>query len=365
MAAPSARDVRSGLIHWFDAHRRDLPWRRTRDPYRILVAEYLLQRTRVASGAPYYERFLARFPDVRTLASASEDDVLRAWEGLGFYRRARNLHRAARAIVEGHGGRVPEGAAVLAELPGIGPYTAGAVASVAFGERVPAVDGNVGRVLARLYRIETDVTKGEGRERLRTLARQLVPPSRPGDFNQALMELGATVCTPRAPRCRDCPLERLCLARKAGVQASLPRLAPRRIPASARVGFGLVESDGRVLMVRRSAEGLLGGLWSLPGGEVDTGVDPRESLRAMIHKQAGIRVRVREEVSAIAHAFSHRRWAGAIYRCEPLDTFAPSEAARWLSPREARDLPLVKFQRQALERMRTAPRLDIFDGGRS
>lgn len=352
MAAPSPRTVQERLLRWFDATKRDLPWRRTKDPYRILVAEYLLQRTRVVSGAPYYERFLERFPDLRSLAEASTDEVLRAWEGLGFYGRARKLHAAARTIAKDHGGIVPSDVKALRSLSGVGPYTAGAVASIAFGERIPAVDGNASRVLARLFRMKEDMTRNPGRARLWALAETLVPPSRPGAFNQALMELGATVCTPTSPRCEICPLADVCLARGAGVQTSLPtRPRPRRAP-TARVAFGMIESEGRVLLVRRPDRGLLAGLWSLPGGEVRDTADLREGLRALIYAQTGLRVRIGEKAAPIAHAFSHRRWTGAIYRCDGEPTPIPSPTARWVDPEDARRLPLVSFQRKALESLR-------------
>src|SRR5438093_5760054 len=204
MGNPSPNEVRARLLRWYDANRRDLPWRHTRDPYRILVAEYLLQRTRIASGTPYYERFLERFPTVRDLAAAPLDDVLAVWEGLGFYGRARNLHAAAQSIVQRHGGEVPRSYDELESLPGIGPYTAGAVASIAFGLPVPAVDGNVTRVIARLFRIRSDVTRPNARRRIAELAADLVSVDRAGAFNQSMMELGATICTPTSPACERC-----------------------------------------------------------------------------------------------------------------------------------------------------------------
>src|SRR2546427_2227426 len=222
MGDPSPTEVRTRLLAWYDANRRDLPWRHTRDPYRILVAEYLLQRTRIASGTPYYERFLERFPTVRDLAAAPLDDVLAVWEGLGFYGRAGTLHAGAQPIVQRPGGEVPRSYDERASLRGIGPYTAGAVASIAFGTSVPAVDGNVTRVIARLFRIRESVTAGSVRRRIAEIAARLVSPERPGAFNQALMELGATVCTPIAPACGSCPIERLCLARAAGAGGELP-----------------------------------------------------------------------------------------------------------------------------------------------
>lgn len=347
------RIVRARLLRWFDAHRRDLPWRGSEDPYRILVSEVLLQRTRVAAGAPYYERFLERFPDLRALAAASLDDVLLAWEGLGFYGRARNLHRAARAIVDEHGGSIPRLAEALEALPGIGPYTAGAVASIAFNERVPAVDGNAARVLARLYAIRGDVARGPDRVRVETIARQLVPPGRPGAFNQALMELGATVCVPRAPRCDRCPLGEICSARRAGIQDALPARAPRRASPTVRVAFALLSSEDRVLLVRRSPDGLLAGLWALPGGEVSDAGDPAAELPRLVLAQTGVHVDVRGPVRGVVHTFSHRRWSGAIYRCIPASEEAPSRGARWVHESEFARLPLVPFHRAALDARRS------------
>jgi len=341
-----------------------MPWRRTKDPYRILLAEYLLQRTRVASGTPYYERFLERFPDVVSLAAASEEDVLRTWEGLGFYRRARNLHAAAKAIVRDHAGRVPSDAATLATLPGIGPYTAGAIASIAFGEPVPAIDGNVTRVVSRLFRVEADVTTPGGRTRIEEHARRLVPAARPGPFNQALMELGATVCTPRRPACPTCPLEDLCLARVAGMESSLPRMPAARRPETVPVVFAYVRSRGRTLLVRREESELLGGLWSLPGGELPSDRRGRASLRALVAAQTGVRVDVREDVARVLHAFSHRRWSGTVYRCVPRGRADLPPSARWLSSDETRRLPLVPDHRRLLDGFESRVPLESFDGSR-
>ncbi len=360
MGAPSPAQIRSRLLRWFDAAKRDMPWRRTEDPYRILLAEFLLQRTRVASGTPFYERFLRRFPDLPSLAAASEQDVLRAWEGLGFYRRARSLHEAAKVIVERHGGRIPSDAETLRGLPGVGPYTAGAVASIAFGAREPAVDGNVLRVLARLYRVEADVSKGEGREEIWSLARALVPPSRPGAFNQALMELGATVCTPASPSCGTCPLEDLCAAHAAGVEDRLPKIGQGRKPRTVPVAFALVESRGRVLLTRRPDGGLLGGLWSLPGGELPPEADPVPALEVLVREQAGVRARVRTPVARVSHTFTHRRWTGSIYRCDPAPG-EPAPSARWVTPEEVRELPIVPFHRRILDSARSLHALESFD----
>lgn len=349
MGEPSPAHVRSQLLDWYAADHRDLPWRRTHDPYRILVAEYLLQRTRIKTGLPYYERFIARFPTARELAKASLDDVLAAWEGLGFYGRARRLHAAAQVIVDRHAGEVPASFEALAGLPGIGPYTAGAVGSIAFGLSVPAVDGNVTRVLARLFRIHEDVTKRETAMRIRDLAARLVPPDRPGMFNQALMELGATVCTPTAPACPACPLEDLCLARAAGEQDRLPTSKPAGRVPTIRVVFGLVRrEDGRVLLVRRPDQGLLAGLWALPGGEKDAAEDERTALRRLIRSQTGLRVRVFRPLAPVSHMFSHRRWRGTIYSCTPTGSTRRGAETTWMAPGGANSTPIVPFHRKAI-----------------
>src|SRR6266480_3457153 len=328
MGEPAAIDVRARLLAWYDANRRDLPWRRTRDPYRILVAEVLLQRTRVASGVPYYERFLARFPTVRDLAAAPLDDVLAAWEGLGFYRRAKHLHAAAQAIVNQHGGTVPRSYEVLAALPGIGPYTAGAIASIAFGLPVPAVDGNVTRVISRLFRIRSDVTR---------------PPAR-----RRLAELGATICTPVSPACERCPVEGLCLARAAGEEREIPLSGRRAAVRTVRVAFALIEAKGRVLLVRRKPGELLGGLWSLPGGEIPPERPEREIVREQVKEQTGVAVNIRSRWAPIARTFSHRKWSGSIYRGAPKKPPRSHGDIRWIPISEALRLPLVPFHRDAI-----------------
>ena len=255
------------LLNWYRANRRDLPWRRTRDPYAIWVSEIMLQQTRVAVVVPYWERWMARFPTAGALAAAELDEVLSAWSGLGYYGRARNLHRGAQEVVARHGGAVPGSAAELRALPGIGRYTAGAIASMAFDLPEPLVDGNVARVLARLFAIEDDVKASATARRLWQIAGSLVPAHAPGDFNQGLMELGATVCVPGPPRCEVCPLAARCQARAAGIEAALPRTPPRPRDADKPLLAGTaawVARRGRLLLARRRPDGLFGGLWELP-----------------------------------------------------------------------------------------------------
>ncbi len=328
------RRVRRALLRWYDAHARPLPWRTTRDPYAIWVSEVMCQQTRVDTAIPYYERFLARFPQVADLAAATEDEVLRLWSGLGYYRRARLLHRGAREVVERHGGQVPRDPQARLALPGIGRYTAGAIGSIAFGAPEPVVDGNVARVLARLRRIETPLGKATTDAALWKQAGELVDGPRPGDLNQSLMELGALVCTPAAPRCEACPVRPWCAGR--GIAEGLP--VPRRRTKVRRVTLvAVVATRSRPTRVwlRRAAGDLFGGLWSVPTVEASPSVDgARRALR-----QAGVSGRLRPTpCGTLEHQLSHRRLVVTVYR-------ATAGAA---SPRA--DLALVELARLSDDR---------------
>jgi len=334
--------VREKLRAWYRAERRDLPWRRTHDPYAILVSECILQRTRVRAGVPYYTRFLAEFPSVQALAAASEADVLRTWEGLGFYGRARKLQGAAKEIVARWGGAIPPDFEALRSLPGVGPYTAGAVGSIAFGLRVPALDGNARRVLSRVFWSLREMRTEAG---VKSLARDLVPPEGPGEWNQAVMELGATICVPRRPRCEVCPISLECDAFAAGVQSRVPSRAPSANVPTIPVLFAIVENQAKVLLVRRPPRGLLAGLWALPGGEVSSEAE----LRGLVRDQTGLNVSVRETVASVRHTFSHRRWSGRIVRANVRGGRA--EGARWFLDTELGSVAMVPFHRRALARV--------------
>jgi A/G-specific adenine glycosylase len=305
--------IRRALLAFFDTSARDLPWRRSGDPYAIWISEVMAQQTRLETVIPYWERWLQRFPDVQALAAAPVDDVLKQWEGLGYYSRARNLHAAARIVAERHGGSLPGDYAALRALPGIGEYTAGAVSSIAFDVRAPVVDGNVRRVLARLL----DEPMPSPR-RLRAVAASLVPDERPGAFNQALMELGSLVCTPRSPQCDACPLAEYCGARTAGTQLDRPR-TERKQPAPTYdvVTVILRAADGTVLVTRRPAKGLLAGLWSFPGRELqpdELAVSAAAGLAAGLIP--GVKLGAPRRIGAVRHAFSHRR---EVYDCYVVD----------------------------------------------
>ena len=265
VSATLTQSIQRKLLNWYDAHRRELPWRDTGDPYRVWLSEMMLQQTQVATVIPYFERFIARWPTVAALAAAPLDDVLHAWAGLGYYARARNLHKAARRVVDSFGGAFPNSVEELLELPGGGRYSAGGIASIGFGKQASVVDGNVARVLARLFVLEDDVRSGVGRDAAWALADALVPAARPGDFNQAVMELGATVCLPgESARCLTCPLRGECGAAPSGRAAELP-VRTRKTPVQKETHVVVaIECAEKWLMVRRPEGGLWGGLWEMP-----------------------------------------------------------------------------------------------------
>ncbi|HKE11901.1 MAG TPA: A/G-specific adenine glycosylase [Myxococcota bacterium] len=352
--AVALADARAALLPWYRAHRRDLPWRRTRDPYAIWISEAMLQQTRVETVIPYYERFLRRFPDVATLARAPLEEVYAAWAGLGYYSRARNLHRAARSLLEHLGGQLPNTCEELMELPGIGRYTAGAIASIAFDRPVPVLDGNVERVLARYLGVREDVRGASGAALLWEAAAQLVKGSSPGALNQALMELGATLCRVRAPRCLLCPLHRGCIACRDGDAESLPRKSPRARPRAMRSVAALVRRGPRVLAVRRAAGGLLGGLWELPGGVVQRGEAPRDALLRTIREQTGLELDQIETAGSVQHTLTHRQVRLQLFRCEGGHgrvRLGGLEECRWLSPTAFRGLAQGALTRKALNRL--------------
>jgi A/G-specific adenine glycosylase len=318
MTTPPARRVgrmTRDLLDWYGEAQRDLPWRRTRDPYRIWVSEVMLQQTQVRTVVPYYERFLARFPDVASLAKAPLDDVLKLWEGMGYYARARNLHAAARALVADNNGRVPDDADRMGELPGVGAYMRAAVASIAFGRPLAAVDGNVKRVLARAFGVEEAVDRPPGARAIQALADQLLEPNDPGAFNQAMMELGALVCRPANPDCPQCPWSRACVARAEGSPAEYPRKSPRRAVPTARIAVGVVSRRGRVLITRRAESAMLGGLWEFPGGKIRSGESAAAACRREIREETGLDVDVVERVTRVRHAYTHLKVEIDVFRC--------------------------------------------------
>lgn len=344
--------IAAALVRHYDRHRRDLPWRQEPDPYRVWISEVMLQQTRVETVVPYYARWLERFPTVAELAEAPLDEVLKRWEGLGYYARARNLHRAARLVQERHAGTLPADPEALRALPGFGEYTMGAVASIAYGRRLPAVDGNVRRVLSRLYDLPAP-----GAAELRERAAALVPGDRPGDFNQALMELGATVCTPRSPRCAECPVAGFCLALERGTVAERPaRKRAGRLPEETVATAVVVDAEGRWLLLRRPEDGLLGGLWEFPGGAVGR-TEPEEDTARRAASDAGARLRrgaAAISLGAVVHTFSHKRvrYEAWLLRGEPTTPRMAAEKTGttvWAGAEELGALALPVAQRKIAE----------------
>ncbi len=347
-------DFATRLLAWYAANKRVLPWRDHPDPYAVWVSEIMLQQTQVETVRPYFIRWMARFPDVQTLAAADEQDVLALWEGLGYYSRARNLHRAAQQIVARHDGRLPADIRALRALPGIGAYTAGAIASMAFGLDEPAIDGNVLRVVARLFALETCVDTGAGRRQVERLVRAHLPSGRAGDFNQALMDLGAGLCLPKAPRCERCPLAEICLARAAARQEALPCRKPRRKPPHVIVTAAVIWRDDRVLLAQRPAGGLLANLWEFPGGKLEAGESLTDCLRREIREELGVEIEVGAALGVYRHAYTHFRvtlhaFRAHLLRGEPRPLQA--QALTWAALAELDAFPMGKIDRRIARRL--------------
>ncbi len=316
MERQKSSEIVRRLLNWYEHHQRDLPWRQTDDPYRIWVAEVMLQQTQVDTVIPYYHRFLERFPGVQTLAEAPLDEVLKVWEGMGYYARARNLHAAAKAVVEQFSGHIPDTWDELLSLPGIGRYTAGAILSIAFGKPVPAVDGNARRVLSRLFAVEAPINQSRMQRWLWELAEGLVPVESPGRFNQSLMDLGANICTPKKPVCWLCPVGDFCEAYQQGVQDTLPVRTKRDPIPHYDVTAGVIwGGDGRLLIAQRPTDGMLGGLWGFPGGKQEPGESPEACLRREIREELGIEISVGERIVSVDHAYTHFRITLHAYHC--------------------------------------------------
>ena len=355
---------RQSLPAWFDGARRPMPWRETgpdgrRDPYRVWISEVMLQQTRVETAVPYFHRFVERFPTVADLAEAPLDDVLQRWEGLGYYSRARNLHRAAGRVVSDHGGRIPADADAFRALPGVGPYTAAAVLSLAYDVPLAVLDGNVIRVLTRVFAVEADARAGRTRRALQQLADRLLDGRRPGRWNESVMELGATVCTPRSPACGRCPLQTVCQANARGTPEAFPMSSPRRPVPHVDVAVGVVLDGNRVLIQKRPETAMLGGLWEFPGGKVEPGESPADACVREVAEELGIEVAVEAPVARVDHAYSHFRITLHAFRCRWVagtPAHAGGEPVVW-APLEALDgYAFPRANRKVIEALAAARR---------
>ncbi|NLF32230.1 MAG: A/G-specific adenine glycosylase [Planctomycetes bacterium] len=344
--------LRRGLLRWYDREARDLPWRRTSDPYHVWVSEIMLQQTQVATVEPYYGRFLAAFPTVEALAAAEPDAVLKQWEGLGYYRRAKNLHKAAGVVVAELEGRLPRTAAGWRALPGIGRYTAAAIASIAFGEAAAVLDGNVKRVLARTLAIRESIDLPATEAELWQAAEAMVTAHRPGDVNQAMMELGARVCTPRAPQCLTCCVRNVCDAAAAGLQEVLPVRTKKSATPHYEVVAAAIRRHNRYLMGRRPDDAMLGGLWEFPGGKLADGETHAEGLRRELLEETGLTVEVGPRLATVEHAYTHFSITLHLYLCNAPDGQPHPHwhtRLRWVCPCEFDDFAMPGATRKLLE----------------
>jgi len=340
---PTLKKMQTALLDWFESARRPMPWRETRDPYRIWVSEIMLQQTQVKTVIPYYERWVRAFPTVEKLARARENTVLKRWEGLGYYSRARNLHKAAKQIVREHAGRVPDTMEDILSLPGVGRYTAGAVLSIAYGQPVPVLDGNVKRVVSRLFGLKENGATRQSENRLWEHAEALLPALRPGDFNQSLMELGATVCLPQKPLCLLCPLAKHCEALKLGAPETFP--PPKQRPPSKKieVSAAVIQKDDKVFIQQRPKDGLMGGLWEFPGGKREPNEHPEACLVREIQEELGVNVVIRAKLMTIRHAYTRFRVTLHAFTCDiESGRLRPTQCEDWRWVRH-RDLDKYTF----------------------
>jgi len=343
------------LTAWYQADHRDLPWRNTQDAYHIWLSETMLQQTQVKTVIDYYHRFLKRYPTIQALADAPADNVLKLWEGLGYYARCRNLHKAAKYMVEHHQGKFPQTLAEAQALSGIGRSTAGAILTFAYGQKHPLLDGNVKRVLSRIFDIDTDIQQATTTNRMWQLSEALLSESdEPYAYNQAIMELGATVCLPKNPRCLLCPVKRFCSAAEHGTQHERPVKGGKKVSPHYDIAVGVIWKDGQILIQQRPEEGLLGGLWEFPGGKQEEGEALPETVSREIEEELGIQVRVREAITTVKHAYTHFKITLHAFHCDYLEGTPEPRACQawhWVNPDELSSYAFPKANKTVLEKV--------------
>ena len=354
-------EIAPTLLAWYDKNAADLPWRGIDDAYRTWLSEIMLQQTQIETVKPYYHRFLEQYPTIEALAAAPLDDILKQWEGLGYYSRARNLHKTARIITNEMDGKFPQTAAELIKLPGIGRYTSGAVASIAFNESVPVLDGNVIRVFTRVFNIADDVTETATKKHMWDIAGRLVPEKRPGDYNQALMEIGQTICTRRNPLCEICPLNTNCLANAIGAQHERPVKKKKPRTPHYDVAAGIIyDDDGRILIAQRPLDGLLGGLWEFPGGKQEKGETLEACLKRELREELAIEVDVNAFFVKVRHAFTHFKITLHAFECHYLGATPPhtepqlleAKAIAWVKPEDFEKYSFGKADRMVIQALK-------------
>jgi A/G-specific adenine glycosylase len=343
----------NALLDWYHPNKRDMPWRHTDDPYRIWISEIMLQQTRVDTVIPYYYRFLEAFPTVYDLAKAEQQEVLKCWEGLGYYSRGRNLHQAAKTITESFDGTLPSTCKELTSLKGIGPYTASAILSIAFGKKYAVVDGNVLRVITRYFGIHDDIRKSGTKKQVQKYVDDLIPDDCPGDFNQAIMELGAIVCTPQNPRCDVCPVSKNCAAFNRVETDQIPYKSPAKKIPHHQIAVGLIlNGSNELLIALRPNDRMLGGLWEFPGGKKEKNETLKETVARELKEELGVEVQVFQKFRDLKHAYSHFRITLHAYWCrisEGIPAPKSSQKLKWISLGQISELPFPKANKTLIE----------------
>ena len=354
LSMPQASTLSRRLVEWFDAHQRDLPWRRDPSPYRVWISEIMLQQTQVDRVVPYFENWMDIFPHPRAVAEAPEDRVLKAWEGLGYYSRAKNIHAAAGSLCSGHHGQLPADVSSLRALPGIGPYTAAAIASLAFNQPVPVVDANVQRVMARLLNIREPIKSSPVQTKVRNAVQAMLASAEPRSLNQGLMELGALVCLPRTPACSACPLRGQCLSLAAGEVHLRPVLPPRKASTAIQVAAGVLVDNGRILIQKRPPQGLMANLWEFPGGKVQNDENPEQALTREFMEELELQVRVLDKITVIKHSYTTFRVTLHVYWCAPArpeqkPVLHAATDFHWVLPQELTHYPFPAADRTLIQ----------------
>ncbi|WP_440999533.1 A/G-specific adenine glycosylase [Fodinibius sp. SL11] len=343
-------EFQRALLNWYDQYKRDMPWRDCTDPYKIWVSEIMLQQTRVDQATPYFNRFIEHFPTVYDLAKADQQEVLKIWEGLGYYSRARHLHAAAKLVVDKFDGTVPDNWDDINELKGVGPYTASAVLSIAYQKKHAVVDGNVIRVLSRYLGIEDDVRSSTTKNTIQDAADELISEQRPGDFNQAVMELGATICTPSNPNCEECPIQANCVAFKTAKTEEIPYKSSAKKRPHHQIGVGIVmNEDEEVLIALRPDDAMLGGMWEFPGGKQQEDEQIEETVKRELNEELDIAVSITKPFMKLDHAYSHFKITMHAYLCELVEGNPKpksSQEIRWITIDDLKDYPFPKANRK-------------------
>jgi A/G-specific adenine glycosylase len=335
--------IQKTLIRWFSENKRDLPWRKTKDPYSIWVSEIMLQQTQVSTVIPYYQKFLKPFPTVHHLAKANLSKVLKVWEGLGYYSRARNLHRASQIVLNHFYGKVPDALKDLLSLPGIGRSTAGSILSFAYNKEAPILDGNAKRVLSRLFAISSNPVKSKTESLLWQISESLIPKGHSNSFNQALMDLGSMICTPRDPRCLSCPVRQFCKGKALGKPERYPTKRPKKIIPSIDAVSAVIKKDGKVFLHQRPTRGLLGGLWEFPNWKIEVKEGLRLRLRNHVKKEMGMDVEVKELIGTFRQTFSHFKLTLLVYHCKLQDD---KKEGKWIPIKNLDQLAMPRIHRR-------------------